>query len=441
MAEYLVPISIIAVLIVLNGIFVAAEFAIIGAPRAAIDRLAAGGHPVARQVSQILHDPRRQDRYIATAQLGITFASLGLGMYGEHTLAHWLAGWLEGLGTSRWIAAHTLASILAIAILTYFHIVVGEMVPKSMALMHAERTVLSITRPMLFIKALLFPLVAGLNGLGNGILRLMGIRREFASGNYHTSQELQYIVQESQQGGLLRADQGQVLRDLFAFGDRNAGEVMVPRVRVDGVRLGATPQDLRDVLRAARRTRYPVYVNDLDHIVGVIHIKDVLRLLRDGRSLEEGDVRPLAFVPESMELDNVLESMRKAHMQMVVVMDEHGGTAGIIAVEDLCVEVVGEFEEGSEELPEVRQEADGTWLVSGETRLDEMGEALEIELDHEEVNTVSGLILALLERPPVLGDRVEYEGVKLEVTSISGHGVRECKVELIGPATTKDSQA
>ena len=428
MAEYLVPILIITVLILLNGIFVAAEFAIIGAPRAAIERRAADGHPAARLVRDILHDPRRQDRYIATAQLGITFASLGLGMYGEHVLAHWLAHWLEGWGTSRWIAAHALASILSIVILTYFHIVIGEMVPKSMALMHAERTVLWITRPMLFIKMLLYPLVVGLNGLGNGILRLMGIRREFSTGSYHTSQELQYIVQESQQGGLLHAEQGQVLRDLFAFGERTAREVMVPRVRVDGVRLGATPQDLRATLRAARRTRYPVYTDDLDHISGVIHIKDVLRLLRDGKSLEPADVRPLAFVPETTELDGVLEAMRRAQTQMVVVMDEHGGTAGIIAVEDLCVEVVGEFEEGSEEIPEVQRDANGQLRVSGETRLDDVGEALNLVLEHPEVDTVSGLVLALLERPPVVGDTVSYQGFHFEVMAIEGRGVRECRV-------------
>jgi len=433
MAEYLVPILIITVLILLNGIFVAAEFAIIGAPRATIERRANDGHPVARLVRDILHDPRRQDRYIATAQLGITFASLGLGMYGEHVLAHWLEGWLQGLGTSRWIAAHALASILSIAILTYFHIVIGEMVPKSMALMHAERTVLWITRPMLFVKMLLYPLVIGLNGLGNGILRLMGIKREFSTGNYHTSQELQYIVQESQAGGLLRAEQGQVLRDLFAFGERTAREVMVPRVHVDGVRLGSTPQDLRAILRATRRTRYPVYTDDLDHISGMIHIKDVLRLLRDGKSLEPVDVRPMAFVPETTELDGVLAAMRRAHTQMVVVMDEHGGTSGIISVEDLCVEVVGEFEEGSEEMPEVRRDADGHLSMSGMARLDDVGEALNLVLEHPEVDTVSGLVLALLERPPVVGDAVTYQNLHFEVTAVEGHGVRECHVTPLAP--------
>jgi CBS domain containing-hemolysin-like protein len=439
MSELIIPLIIIAVLIILNGVFVAAEFAIIGAPRAAIERRAAEGHRVAQLVSSILHDPLRQDRYIATAQLGITFASLGLGMYGEHTLAHWIAERLEGTGTSRWIAAHTLASILAISFLTYFHIVIGEMVPKSMALMHAERTVLWITRPMLFVKMLLYPLVIGLNGLGNSILHLVGVKREFSTGNYHTSEELRYIVEESQQGGMLRAEQGQVLRDLFTFGERAAREVMVPRVRVDGLKLGTTPEELRAILHETQRTRYPVYIENLDQIAGVVHIKDVLRLLRDNLSLEQSGVRPIAFVPETTELNGVLEAMHKGHTHMVVVMDEHGGTAGIITIEDLCVEVVGEFEEGSEDMRELRRDSEGRLCTSGMTRLDDVGEALGLILEHDEVDTVSGLVLSLLDRPPVTGDIVNFENLQFEVLDIEGHGVAECRVTPL-PTTEADAE-
>lgn len=429
MPEYLIPVLVIGVLILLNAIFVAAEFAIIGASRANIERRATDGHPVAQLVRDILHDPRRQDRYIATAQLGITFASLGLGMYGEHALASWFMPWFEELGTSRWVAAHVLASICSIAVLTYFHIVVGEMVPKSIALMHAERAVLWITRPMLFVTVLMYPLVISLNGLGNWILRLLGVRREVSVGSFHTSQELHYIVQDRQQDGERQDESRNVLRDLFAFGERLAREVMVPRVRVDGVRMGATPEDLRMRLRQARRTRYPVYENDLDHIIGVIHIKDALRLLREGRSLELGDVRPLSFVPETAELDSVLDAMRRAHTQMVVVMDEHGGTAGIISVEDLCVEIVGEFEEGSEDVPEVRRDATGVLCASGMARLDDVGEALGLVLEHPEIDTVSGLVLAMLERPSMVGDTVTYQDLLFVVTAVEGHGVRECQVK------------
>jgi CBS domain containing-hemolysin-like protein len=210
--DILVTLGIIALLIVLNGLFVAAEFAIIGAPRSAIERRAQAGDRNAKRVRAILADPRKQDRYIATAQLGITFASLGLGMYGEHQMAVWFAPWFEHLGTGQWIASHTLASALAVLILTYLHIVLGEMVPKTFAPSHAEQTVLRVSSPMLFIKRLMFPLVVLLNSIGNGILRLMGVRRELSSGHYHSAEELELIIRESEAGGMLHPETGRLLR-------------------------------------------------------------------------------------------------------------------------------------------------------------------------------------------------------------------------------------
>lgn len=429
--DFLVPFLICAGLILLNGMFVAAEFAIIGAPRAAIERRAAQGQVTARIVHGILHDPRRQDRYIATAQLGITFASLGLGMYGEHSLAEWIAGQLELLGlsgTSGWLTSHALASVTAVAVFTYFHIVVGEMVPKALALMHAEGTVLAVTRPMLVVKALLYPLVVGLNGTGNAVLALMGIRREFGASHYHTAEELEHIVRESQEGGLLREEAGRVLQELFVFGELQAGDAMVPRVHVEGIPVGAEPEELRALLLSAPHTRYPVYEGDLDHIKGVVHIKDLLRLLQENRPLAEADVRPTAFLPETIGLDDVLEAMGEARTQMVVVLDEHGGTAGILTIEDLGVEAVGEVEEGPHEIPDIVREDGGRIRVHGTVRLDEVGDVFGLELEHEDVDTVSGLVLSLLERPPVVGELVSWHGLSFKVTQLEGHGVERCLV-------------
>ncbi|MBS3908786.1 MAG: HlyC/CorC family transporter [Actinobacteria bacterium] len=430
--DSLLPILIILILILLNGVFVAAEFAIVGVPRARIERLATQGHRVARLVRQIINDPRRQDRFIATAQLGITVASLGLGMYGEHVLAQWLANALESLGVSRWIAAHALASVLSITILTYFHIVLGEMVPKSLALLSAERTALWITPPIRWIQFLLYPLVVGLNAVGNGILRLMGIRREFSAGHYHTPEELEYLVRESEAGGLLRAEAGKVLRELFEFGELTAGEIMVPRVRVKGLALDASTERIAAIIRDSRHTRYPVYRDDLDHIVGVIHIKDILGLALAGKTLKENGLRQAPYVPETAELDTVLKTMRREHVQMAIVMDEHGGTAGIITLEDLFEEVVGDIEEGVTHPPAISRDTQGRLRVTGTVRLDEAGEALGVTLEHEEVDTVSGLVLMLLDRPPTVGDVVAYDHVRFEVVAVEGHGVGAC---LITPET------
>lgn len=418
---------IILLLIALNGLFVMAEFALVGAPRATIERLAAEGHPVARQVGAILRDPRAQDRYFATAQVGITFASLGLGMYGEHALAQWLVEKLDLLGGGRWLAAHTLASLLAVTVLTYFHIVLGEMVAKSIALQTAERAALWITPPLIWIERLFYPLVAGLNFLANGILRLLGIRRQLAAGHFHTPEELQQLVRQSQQSGLLGAEAGQIVRELFSFGELNAHEVMVPRVRIRGIPLGAGPQEIRDRLRASSHTRYPVYEEDLDHIAGMVHIKDLLRLVVLNERLTAKTLRPLPYVPETAELDTVLTVMRRDKTQMVIVMDEFGGTAGLITIEDLFEEVVGDIEEG-EGLPPGIHRHRGRLLVQGTVRLDELAEALEIELEHEEVETVSGLVLDLLERPALAGDIVTYGKLRFQVTAVDGRGVRECLV-------------
>ncbi len=233
LSHAIMPTIIVTVLILLNGLFVAAEFAIVGAPRATINRLAHGGNRWARLVKRILDDAREQDRFIATAQLGITLASLGLGMYGEHLLAEWLAEQFEHWGWGRWIAAHTLGSITAIAFLTYFHIVVGEMVPKSLALSRADRTVLWIAPVMRLIQFVFYPLVVLLNGLGNGTLRLMGVRRQVgAAESVRTPDELAYIVRESQAGGMLRRASATMVQELLEFSELTAGQVMVPRVRV-----------------------------------------------------------------------------------------------------------------------------------------------------------------------------------------------------------------
>ncbi len=425
------PLLIVAGLILLNGIFVAAEFAIVGAPRAAIERRAATGNRLARAVQAVLENPRQQDRYIATAQLGITVASLGLGMYGEHVLADRLFGLLGGTGLPQWLISHGVASVLAVAILTYFHIVVGEMVPKSLALQHAERMVLWITPPMIWTRNTLYPFVIGLNAVGNLVLTIFGVdRQEHNPDQYYTPEELQFIVQESEDLGALRAESGQMLQELFAFGDRTAGEVMVPRVRVTGLPLGTLPAQVRELLGRAPHTRYPVYESDLDHILGMVHIKDLLGVLLRNEAIARTDVRPLPLVPETAELDSVLSTMRRERTQMVIVLDEHGGTAGVVTLQDLFEEVVGDIEEGPAEPPDVYRDVENRLRVPGTMRIDELGQEFGLELEHEEVDSVSGLVLTLLGRPPNVGDTVRYDRLVFTVTAVIGHGVEECAVWL-----------
>lgn len=425
---------IIIVLIALNGLFVAAEFAIVGASRASIERLAREGSKSARAVRGILHDARQQDRFIATAQLGITLSSLGLGMYGEHLLAEWLAGHLDRLGAGRWVAAHTLASILAVTVLTYFHIVLGEMVPKSLALQKAERTVLRVAPVMRVIQMALYPLVILLNGTGNGLLRLMGIRRD-AEGKeqYRRPEELAYLIRETAAGGLLHEESARVIQRLFEFGDLTASAVMLPRVRVVGLPLGAASGDLREAMRDAPHTRYPVYEGSIDRIIGVVHARDILRALVEGGSLDRGRVRTAPFIPESAPVDHVLAAMSEARSQMAVVLDEHGGTAGIVTVEDLFEEVVGEIAEEAGVRPELYRDGPGRVHVRGRVHLDDVGTALGVILEHDDVDTTGGLVFALLGRPPRVGDVVEYRAVRIEVAAVEGRWVEEAIVSLVKP--------
>lgn len=423
---------IIAALILLNGVFVAAEFAIVGAPRAAIERLAAEGHALARAVQKVLEDPRQQDRYIATAQLGITVASLGLGMYGEHVLADWIYGLLGGSGLPQWLVSHGVASVTAVAILTYFHIVIGEMVPKSLALQHAEQVVLWITPPMIWVRNALFPVVVALNGFGNLLLKLFGVNRRAENvSQYYTPEELQLIVQESEDLGAIRAESGQMLQELFEFGGLKAGEVMVPRVRLTGIPLGTRPDEIRELLGRSPHTRYPIYEGDLDHILGMVHIKDLLRVLLREEVITRAHARPLPLVPETAELDSVLSTMRRERTQMVIVIDEHGGTAGAVTLQDLFEEVVGDIEEGPAGTPQVYRDAQGRLHVPGTMRIDELGQEFDLELEHEDVDSVSGLVLTLLGRPPRVGDTVRYDRLMFEVTAVKGHGVEECAVWLV----------
>ncbi len=422
---------IIVALILLNGIFVAAEFAIVGAPRAAIDRKAQDGNRLAQAVLRVLEDPQQQDRYIATAQLGITLASLGLGMYGEHVVADGIYHLLGSRGVPAWLVSHGLASTLAVAILTYFHIVVGEMVPKSVALQRAEQLVLWITPPMLWIRNALYPFVIGLNAIGNLVLRMLGVnRQEQNADQYYTPEELQLVVQESEDLGAIRAESGQMLQDLFEFGDLTAGEAMVPRVRVVGIPLGTRPDQVRELLGRTPHTRYPVYERDLDHIIGMVHIKDLLRVLLADESIRRTHARPLPLLPETAPLDAVLAAMRRERTQMVIVLDEHGGTSGVATLQDLFEEVVGEIEEGPATAPQVYRDQQSRLRVPGTMRLDELGQQFDLDLEHEDVDSVSGLVLTLLGRPPVVGDGVRYERLQLEVTAIKGHGVDECAVWL-----------
>jgi magnesium and cobalt exporter, CNNM family len=413
-------------LVLINGIFVAAEFALLAAPRPALERKAAAGDRFARSVLKTLRSPSRQDRYIAIAQLGITLASLGLGMYGEHRLSDFLE---PLVGRIPAVGGAALAATISLAVLTLAHIVFGEMVPKGLALQHPVGVARATAWPMRLTLITLYPFVTLSSAVARGCLRLVGIvRQQNVHEQVYTPEELQLIVEESQEGGALRAESGRLLRELFEFADLTAGQVMVPRVRIVGIPLGAAPDEIRRIVAKHRHTRYAVYDKDLDHIAGMAHAKDLLRKLLQNEAIGTADVRRLPVVPETAQLDHVLTMMQQANAHMTVVIDEHGGTAGLLSLEDLFEEVVGEIDEGAAAEPPISRNPDGSIRAAGTVRLDELGQYLNLDLEHEDVDSLSGLVLTRLGRPPVEADVVEYGRLRLVVTATSGRGVKEVLV-------------
>ena len=431
MTDALYAIGLILTLLVVNGLFVAAEFSIVGVPRANVEHLASLGSSRARRVVAILDSARRRNRYIATTQVGVSLASLGVGMYGEHVIASWVTAWLEPLDLARWITAHTIGSLASITILTYAHILVGETVPKTLALQSAARTAMWVSPIIELVQTTMMPLVVLLDAARAVVIRAVGAEGELSEEErYHSTEDLRFIIQESQDSGLLRGDSGQLLRELFEFGDLTAGHAMVPRVRLAGIRVGTGSEELQRIVRERPHTRYPVHMSDLDHIVGSVHIKELLRHLVSGQPVMEADARAVPYIPATMPLDGVLAAMRRSRSQMAVVMDEHGGTAGIVTIEDLFEEVVGEIDEGRGRMPVWRDES-GRLLVRGTVRLEDAGDALGRPLEHPEVQTISGLVLALLGRPPEVGDAVMWNDARIEVLSVTVRGVLDAALTVL----------
>ncbi len=424
-------IIIILLLILLNGLFVAAEFALLGAPRTALEQMAANGNLVARRIAQVLKTPKLQDRYIATAQLGVTFASLGLGMYGEVTLAEWIQAWLgqfeaEWVG---WLIAHGAATLASLTLLTYLHIVLGEMVPKALSLQYAARLCLLITMPMYVVQFCLYPLVVGMNMLGNFLLKLMGVDRNESKSYYHSAEELQYIIEESHEKGALPEESGRIMDGLFDLDELYVHQVMTPRVRMDAIPEGASAEQIRDIVGRTHRTRYPVYRGNFDRIIGMVHARDLFCLMAGGGSLTADCIHAIPKVPHTVKFDNVVDIMRKDNARMAVIMDEQGGTAGLLTLTDVFTEVMG-WDRGRIRMindlsaDEVGYACD----VSGLARIEDLAEAFAIEVKNEEVDTVGGLILDLLQAPAKEGDAVSALGLDFKVTQAANGGVTRCTV-------------
>jgi CBS domain containing-hemolysin-like protein len=430
-------------LVLLNGFFVAAEFAIVAVRRSRIEELARAG---SRRAAAALEVVGRLDAYIAACQLGVTMASLALGWVGEPALAHLLEPPLARLvGSVAPAAAHGVAVVIAFAVITGLLIVVGELAPKGLALQHPDGMALWVARPLqAFYTVFRWP-ISGLSAAGNATLRLLGLRPATERELVHSIEELRLLVTGSQQAGVVEASEARIASRAFAFADLTAGALMTPRTLIEAVPVTISLEALVARVAALTRSRLPVYEGSLDQIVGVLHVRDLFPVLANpagGFDLRRL-LRPVLTVPESKPADDLLEDMRASRCRLAVVVDEYGGTSGIVVLENLMEGLVGRIDDepigGGPPTPRPPPpvEADGSRLLDGLTRIHELEEILGARLseaDEAGVETLSGLVMASLGRLPAAGDEISLAGRALRVERLQGRRVATARL-LPSPAT------
>ena len=422
---------IIGILILINGLFVAAEFSIIGVRPTRVEQLAARGNRAAKWVQGILDDRRRTDRYIATAQLGITLASLGLGMYAEPAIAHLIEEPLHDWFGLEGTIVHTISFIVALSLITYLHVVVGEMVPKSLALQNAEGTVLSLSTPMRLASKLFSIPVTVLNRIGLGTLKLLRIEPPGEESRLYSLDELELLVVESYAEGLVEDHEQELVTGIFDYADERVEQVMMPRPMITAIPDTIDEEHLLALFAETPYTRLPVYRESIDDVVGILHLKDLVRQQLSGDAFELRPLlRPVSYVPETVPVKTVLSEFQKRRQQIAIVIDEHGGTQGLVTVEDILEEVVGEVHDEfdvDEEEPITRVEP-GHVLVLGTVQLEDLEPYLPKDQREQEVQTVGGLVWDRLGRRPHTGDEVQLGDVTLRVEAMDGLAVARVSV-------------
>jgi CBS domain containing-hemolysin-like protein len=409
-------------LIALNGLFVAAEFGFVKIRATQVDRLVNEGRATAGLVKDAT---RRLDVYLSVCQLGITISSLGLGWIGEPAFAHLLEPLLEPLGVPEG-SVHVIAFALAFGTITFLHVVFGELAPKSVAIANAEGTSLFVAPFMKFFYYLFLPGIYVFNGTANAVVRLFGVPAASEAEESHSEEELRIIIEHSARRGVLDADEKDMLEAVFELEERRAREVMVPRPDVLSLPAGMPLSELFSVTALGKHTRYPVHEDDsIDRIVGAVHIGDVMRAGEDEgleAQLTARDlVRDVLIVPENRAIDEVLKDLQRQKMEMAIVIDEWGSFEGVLTVEDILEEIVGEIrDEFDEEEPTLHKLPDGSYSVDGHAPLTEVNRVLGSEFESEDFETISGLVFGLLGRTPEVGDEVALDEYALRVEEVDG---------------------
>ncbi len=434
-SDVLARILAVLLLIAINGFFVTAEFSIVSVRRSRINQLVTAGDVQAKTVQDL---QRGIDRLLSTTQFGITLSSLALGWIGESTMAVILSAFLAELPlpapTSQFLA-HSIAVPAAFILIAYLQIVLGELCPKSVALLYPEQLARFLGPPSVAIARLFHPFIWILNQSTRWLLRLVGIQYT-GQGWYNrvTPEELQLIISTTAESPDLEAEERELLSNVFAFGEVTAGEVMVPRTSLVAIAREATLQELLTEVAASGHSRYPVMGESLDDIVGLIKFKDLAEPLTAGtlkldHSIQSW-IRPAQFVSEEMPLNALLDLMRRSGQTMVMVVDNFGGTAGLVTIQDVVAEIIGDTHEPeSPEAPDIQALDDLTFIVQAQTDLEEVNEELNLNFPlSEEYQTLGGFVIYQLQKIPAVGEQLCYENS--EITIISADGPRLEQIQL-----------
>ncbi len=406
-------------LVALNGFFVAAEFALVRVRETRIVQLEQEGSARAGMVREALRD---LDAYLSVCQVGITVASLALGWVGEPAVSALIRPLLEVVGIESERVVEVVAVVLGFAVITYAHLVFGEQAPKYFSIQRAERTSMWISRPLRLFMPAFRPVVWLVNTSTNFVLRPWGIRLG-SEMEVHSEEELRLMITSSTASGVLGPGERDYLNNVFEFGDTVAREIMVPRPDIEALPSDAPLSELAEKAAFGRYTRYPVYEGDFDHVLGAVHVKDLFRAAKE--EPEEFDIRPLIraclVVPENKLIEELLREFQKRKMQMAIIIDEWGSVEGLVTIEDVLEEIVGEiqdeFDVGE---PAIEEVGANLFAVDGRIPIDDVNERFELELPTEDFETIGGYVLGSLGRPPEPGDTVEVEGAFLRVKSVDG---------------------
>lgn len=422
----------VILLVLLNGFFVAAEFALVAIRKTRIDELARKGNKSAKLVQTALNN---LDNYISSTQLGITIASLILGWVGEPALSHLIEPLFHFLPiTVATVVAHSISVTIAFAVITFLHIVLGELAPKSISLQKSEATAMVVIRPLMWFTKIFQPFIYLLNSAGSTVLRLIGFSPNASDETTMSEEEIKMVLSQSVQGGALEKREVDMVYKVLRFADIPIQQIMIPRTDVVALDASYTLSQASEKITSSGHSRFPVYEGSIDRIIGFIHIKDLYIKIHHGDSEkklhETGLIREIISIPETKPADEALYEMRKKRIHISVVNDEYGGTAGIVTIEDVIESIVGEIEDEFEKpFMDIEKQADGSFLVNGLASVDYVRQKIDLPIKGQGYTTVGGVVFGLLGKPPKVGDRVQIGHTSLEVAEIEGRRVKRLRIK------------